>query len=415
MFSFKALILARREFLALVRTKAFLLGMFMAPALMAVSFLLIPRGNAPEEGAPREIVLVDHSRRIAAPLIVAAHAANVTITDYPESRYAESQQARDELDAKVKDGTIAAVLVVRANAIDGATGPESSAVLTVRNAAGRTALWLQHTLGSVIRVERLTAAGVARARAEQLLGEVAVEIRAPASAGESGKSAALKATIVPLFTLILVFMAIMSSAPYMLHSVIEEKQQRIAEVLLGSMSPFELMTGKLLGAAGAGLTALAVYAVIGALAAAHYGVAALLTPLLVVLVLADVLLALVMFGSLFLAAGATATEIKEAQGLMTPLMLIVFLPMMALSQLLTNPDGQLANALTLFPLTAPMILPLRLATTNVPTWQIVSSISGALLTTIVVVWVAGRIFRIGILSQGRAPKFRELLQWIRSS
>jgi ABC-2 type transport system permease protein len=210
-------------------------------------------------------------------------------------------------------------------------------------------------------------------------------------------------------------MAIMSSAPYMLHSVIEEKQQRIAEVLLGSMSPSELMTGKLIGAAGAGMTVLAVYAVMGGVAAARYDLGSVLSPLLIVMALANVLVALVMFGSLFLAAGATATEIKEAQGLMTPLMLIVFLPMMTLSQLLTNPDGQLAITLSLFPLTAPMILPLRLAATNVPVWQIVVSVGGALLTTVAVVWLAGRIFRIGILSQGRAPKLRELVAWIRSS
>jgi ABC-type Na+ efflux pump permease subunit len=309
------------------------------------------------------------------------------------------------------------VLVVQAHAIDGPPNgapSEGSAVLTVRNAANRTTQWLQRTLNDVVRMQRMSAAGIERERAQQILSDPGVQIRAPSSSGESSTHAALKATIVPLFTLMLVFMAIMSSAPYMLHSVIEEKQQRIAEVLLGSMSPFQLMTGKLLGAAGAGLTVVAVYAVMAAFAASRYGVGSVLTPLLIVMALADVLLALVMFGSLFLAAGATATEIKEAQGLMTPLMLIVFLPMMALSQLLTNPDGQLATALTLFPLTAPMILPLRLATTSVPVWQIVTSITGALATTVIVVWLAGRIFRIGILSQGRAPKLRELVQWMRS-
>jgi ABC-2 type transport system permease protein len=416
MLSVKAWILARREYLALVRTKAFLLGLFMAPTLMAISLLLIPRGNTPEEGAPREVVLVDYSRHVAQPLIDAARAANITITDYPESIYATSTTTRQELDQKVQNGTIAAVLVVQAHAIEGQPsdgGSEGSAVLTVRNAASRTAVWLQHALNDVIRMERMSAAGIERTRAQQILSDPGVQIRSPASTGESSRNAALKATIVPLFTLMLVFMTIMSSAPYMLHSVIEEKQQRIAEVLLGSMSPFQLMSGKLIGAAGAGLTVLAIYASMGIFAASYYGVASILSPMLLLMALADVLLALVMFGSLFLAAGATATEIKEAQGLMTPLMLIVFLPMMALSQLLTNPDGQLATTLTLFPLTAPMILPLRLATTTVPTWQLVVSIGGALLTTIAVVWIAGRIFRIGILAQGRAPKLRELVQWIR--
>jgi ABC-2 type transport system permease protein len=415
MLSFKSLILAQREYLALVRTKAFLLGMFLAPVLMVVSFLFIPRGNAPEEGAPREVLVVDYSRRVVPALISAASAANVTITDYPESQYAAGGE-REELDRRVQSGAVAGLLVIRQDAIEpGPPAGEKSAVLTVRNAASRTAVWLQRTLNDVIRLERMKAAGIEPERAQRLLSDPGVDIRAPAGAGESSRDAALKATLVPLFTLMLVFMAIMSSAPYMLHSVIEEKQQRIAEVLLGSMSPSELMTGKLIGAAGAGMTVLAVYAVMGGVAAARYDLGSVLSPLLIVMALANVLVALVMFGSLFLAAGATATEIKEAQGLMTPLMLIVFLPMMTLSQLLTNPDGQLAITLSLFPLTAPMILPLRLAATNVPVWQIVVSVGGALLTTVAVVWLAGRIFRIGILSQGRAPKLRELVAWIRSS
>jgi ABC-2 type transport system permease protein len=415
MLSFKSLILAQREYLALVRTKAFLLGMFLAPVLMVVSFLFIPRGNAPEEGAPREVLVVDYSRRVVPALISAASAANVTITDYPESQYAAGGE-REELDRRVQSGAVAGLLVIRQDAIEpGPPAGEKSAVLTVRNAASRTAVWLQRTLNDVIRLERMKAAGIEPERAQRLLSDPGVDIRAPAGAGESSRDAALKATLVPLFTLMLVFMAIMSSAPYMLHSVIEEKQQRIAEVLLGSMSPSELMTGKLIGAAGAGMTVLAVYAVMGGVAAARYDLGSVLSPLLIMMALANVLVALVMFGSLFLAAGATATEIKEAQGLMTPLMLIVFLPMMTLSQLLTNPDGQLAITLSLFPLTAPMILPLRLAATNVPVWQIVVSVGGALLTTVAVVWLAGRIFRIGILSQGRAPKLRELVAWIRSS
>ncbi len=415
MLSLKALILAQREYLALVRTKAFLLGMFLAPVLMAVSFLFIPRGHAPEEGAPREVLVVDHSRRVVHELIAAARAANVTITDYPEDRYASGGSQHEAVDRRVQSGEVAALLVIRRDAIEpGPPAGEKAAVLTVRNAASGTAVWLQRTLNDVIRLERMKAAGIEPERAQRLLSDPGVDIRAPSGAGESSRDAALKATLVPLFTLMLVFMAIMSSAPYMLHSVIEEKQQRIAEVLLGSMSPSELMTGKLIGAAGAGMTVLAVYAVMGGVAAARYDLGSVFSPLLIIIALANVLVALVMFGALFLAAGATATEIKEAQGLMTPLMLIVFLPLMTLSQLLTNPDGQLATTLTLFPLTAPMILPLRLAATNVPTWQIVVSVGGALLTTAAVVWLAGRIFRIGILSQGRAPRWRELVEWIKS-
>jgi ABC-2 type transport system permease protein len=409
--SVKALIMARREYIALVRTKGFLIGLILAPALMVALVATVPTSGSRFEGGPREIALIDHTGRLQAPLMEAARAVGLKITTPPLLGGGE-EQAR--LESDVRYGSLAALVVVKSKAISGpSSDPDAQVVLTVRNIASHSALWLQHALDDVIQLQRLTSAGVEPKRAQEILSPVRLDVRLPES-GEAGTHSAVTGAIAPLYTLILVFLAIMSSAPYMLHSVVEEKQQRIAEVLLGSMSPFDLMAGKLLGAAGAGLTVVAAYAAVGLLGASRYGLEAVLSPAVMLMSLADVLLALVMFGSLFLAAGAAATELKDAQGLMTPLTLVMIVPMMAVSQLLGNPDGALAVGLSLFPLTAPMVLPLRLATTSVPAWQIVISVFGALVTTTGIVWVAGRIFRIGILAQGRSPRFSELWQWIRS-
>jgi ABC-2 type transport system permease protein len=413
MFSVKALIVARREFLALVRTKAFVIGIVLAPALMAMAALLVPAADNPGDG-PREVALIDHSGHLAAPLELAAHDAGLTVTAHPPAAVDDSARAR--LDAQVRDGSLAAVVVIGSDVVTGnGVGPAAQVVLTVRNVASRSTLWLHRTLDDLVQLKRLEAAGIDPDRARQILAGIELQVRLPESSGEHDPNLALKGAITPLFTLMLVFLAIMSSAPYMLHSVIEEKQQRIAEVLLGSMSPFDLMAGKLLGCASAGVTVVLVYAAMAFAGASHYGVGGVLSPAALLLSLAHVLVALVMFGSLFLAAGAAATELKDAQGLMTPLTLVMIIPMMTLSELLGNPDGALAVGLSLFPLTAPMILPVRLATTSVPVWQVVVSVLGTLLSTLVIVWAAGRIFRIGILSQGRAPRLSELLRWIRSS
>jgi ABC-2 type transport system permease protein len=413
MLSIKAFIVARREYLALVRTKAYLLGLFLAPALMSIAVLLIPNPNAPAEGGPREIALLDYTGQVGAALSSAAAEAGFSVSSHaPETLDAA---ARAHLDEQVRDGTLAAVLLVSPQAISGSDG-DAQIVLTVRNVASHSALWLHRTLDGIIQLKRLEGAGIESARARQLLEGVQVQIRLPDGPVGGDSEAAVKGAIAPMFSLLLVFLAVMSSAPYMLHSVIEEKQQRIAEVLLGSMSPFDLMAGKLFGAAAAGLTVVAVYGVMGLLGASRYGVGAgPVSASLLLLSLANVLLALVLFGSLFLAAGAAATELKDAQGLMTPLTLVMIVPMMAISQLIGNPDGGLAVGLSLFPLTAPMTMPLRLSITTVPLWQLAVSVLGTLLTTVCVVWIAGRIFRIGILSQGRAPRFGELVQWIRNA
>lgn len=132
-----------------------------------------------------------------------------------------------------------------------------------------------------------------------------------------------------------------------------------------------------------------------------------------VLSLLDVLLSLVMFGSLFLAMGAASSELKDAQGMMAPVMVVFVLPMMLIGPILQDPNGSLAVVLSMFPLTAPFMLPLRLAVATVPTWEIVVSVSGAIVTTAIIVWAAGRVFRVGLLAHGQRPKVRELLRWIR--
>lgn len=414
MLSRKAFILARREYSALVRTRAFIFGLLLAPLLMSVAFLLIPSHSEPGEGGPREIVLLDHTARLRDSLASALESGGFTLVA-PELG-ADADALATRLEDQVRSGTLAALVVVGPSALsDEGSDADAQVVLTVRNLAQQSTPWLHQTLGDLVKLQRLEAAGVAPERARRILGGVNVELRLPDSDGKTGLELAVQAAALPLLTLLMVFFAVMSSAPYMLHSIIEEKQQRIAEVLLGSVSPLDLMTGKLLGAAGAGLTVVVVYAVMGRAFAGQVGLELELHPGFVLLALLDVLVALILFGSLFLAAGATATELKDAQGWMMPLTLLLTLPMMTVTQLLGNPDGSLATGLSLFPLTAPLILPVRLATTVVPVWQIAVSVLGTLAFTFGSVWVASRIFRIGILSQGRAPRLSELLQWIRSA
>ena len=414
MLSSKAFILARREYSALVRTRAFIFGLLLAPLLMSIALFLLPSHSTPGDGGPREVVLIDHSTELAGPFGEALRAAGLVLVLLEPA--ADAPALSSVYENRVRDGTLAAFVVIGPSVLAGSEGdPTARVVVTVRNLAQQSTSWLHQTLGDLISLERLEAAGVDPERARRILGGVNVELRLPDSDGKTGIELAVQAAALPLLTLLMVFFAVMSSAPYMLHSIIEEKQQRIAEVLLGSVSPFDLMTGKLLGAAGAGLTVVAVYAVMGRAFAGHFDVQIQLHPGFVLLALLDVLVALILFGSLFLAAGAAATELKDAQGWMMPLTLLLTLPMMSISQLLSNPDGNLATGLSLFPLTAPLILPVRLATTTVPAWQIAVSVLGTLAFTFGSVWMASRIFRIGILSQGRAPRLGELIHWIRSA
>ena len=173
------------------------------------------------------------------------------------------------------------------------------------------------------------------------------------------------------------------------------------------------MAGKLLGMVGVSLTMAAVYFGGGYVVAARYGLAELLTPGLILWFSVLLVLALLLYGSLFIAVGAAAGDIKDTQTLLTPLMVVACLPFFALGPIMSDPSGPVSVAGSLFPFGAPMILVARESVPpGVPAWQMATGIAITLATTVLCVWAAGRIFRVGILMQGKGAKPSELLRWI---
>jgi ABC-type Na+ efflux pump permease subunit len=248
-----------------------------------------------------------------------------------------------------------------------------------------------------------------------------VERKATASAGGPGAPAATTAekvdrvrTIgVPVVMLILMFMIIMSTTPQLLNSVMEEKMSKISEVLLGSVTPFELMLGKLLGNTGLAAVLAAVYVSGGYAAAVHYGYGDVISVGLMVALAVFMVLAILLFGSLFMAVGSACSELKDAQSLMMPVLLLTMLPMFVVTAVVTNPSSTLSVGLSLFPPASPYLMLMRLAMRpSPPAWQVGLSIVGTTLTALLCVWAAAKIFRTGLLMQGKAPSYRELAKWV---
>jgi ABC-2 type transport system permease protein len=151
----------------------------------------------------------------------------------------------------------------------------------------------------------------------------------------------------------------------------------------------------------------------GYLVADHYGVSGMLTPALLAWFVAFMLLALLIFGSLFIAVGAAAADIKDTQTLLLPIMLLACLPFFAIGPIMQDPNGKIAVVCSFFPFATPMLLVARQSVPpGVPIWQMVSGIALVLVTTVICVWGAGRIFRIGILMQGKGAKLGDLIKWV---
>jgi ABC-2 type transport system permease protein len=120
-----------------------------------------------------------------------------------------------------------------------------------------------------------------------------------------------------------------------------------------------------------------------------------------------------MFGSLFIAVGAAATDVKDTQTLLMPIMLIACLPFFALGPIMQEPNGTIARVCSFFPFSTPMLLVARQSVPpGVPAWEMAAGIAIVLLTTLVCLWAAGRIFRVGILMTGKGAKFTEMVRWV---
>lgn len=403
---FKVWIVARREFLALISTKSFWLGLLLPPVAGFFTVLLALNQPALSDQGPTRILLADHSGLVAATLNELATAKDLEVVTAPDIGGPSSRLA--EWSEELRQGRWLAVVEV----------PESISEtepihIYMENVASSLAHQLDGLVTRAIQIERLKKAGLEPSAIDRVLLPVAVRTQRPGIAESVAQEKRAISFLLPFVTMILIMMGVMSGAVPLLQAVVEEKQQRISEVLLGSVSPLQLMFGKLLGTTTVGTTVL-VFNLSGALVfTLALGLGEHIPLLALALALVVSVLAMLMYGSLFLALGAASSEIKEAQGLLMPAMLLFLAPLVSLPILTETPNHPLATGLSLFPLTAPLAMPARLGVTEtVPGWQIAFCLVSVLLATLLSLWVAGRVFRIGVLSQGKLPTLRELGRWV---
>ena len=222
--------------------------------------------------------------------------------------------------------------------------------------------------------------------------------------------------MLPMIAGVLFIIAVNVSGGYLLQAVVEEKENRTMEILVTSVSPTQLMAGKVVGDLMVGLTQLVIwifFVIVGLNLAPNFldmeSVPAL--DIKYVLLLAGTLLpAFVMIAAAMGALGATATESREAQQLAGLFTLPIVVPFWFTSQIMFNPNGALAVGMSMFPLTAPIAMPLRAGFTNIPWWQITITITVLVALAAFSLWLAGKIFRIGMLRYGKKVSFKEAFQ-----
>lgn len=219
--------------------------------------------------------------------------------------------------------------------------------------------------------------------------------------------------LLPLLAGVLFIIAVNVSGGYLLQAVVEEKENRTMEILVTSVSPDQLMAGKVVGNLMVGLTELAiwiVFTVIGLTIAPLFfdiGAPPPISLTYILLLVGTLLPAFVMVAAAMGAIGSTATEMREAQQIAGWFTLPIVVPFWFVTPIMFNPNGSLAVGLSLFPLTAPIALPLRAVFTDVPWWQIVTTITLLCALAYFSLWLSGRVFRIGMLRYGKKVSLKE--------
>jgi ABC-2 type transport system permease protein len=425
----KILIVARREYVAMVATKGFLIGAALMPLLM-VGGILVPRLLAKSvDQTDKRVAVIDQSGSLFEALAGAAAARNAApeaegLNDLSSGRYlvvpgpqaALDDQARLALSDQVRQGALYAFVEIPADILDDASQQarfhsEGSALSDVRQ-------WFERTLQSIVQLERFRREGVDPGVVHRAGVRVAVEARGLYARDAAGaiipanRTDRLFEVFLPSGVMMLMFVVIYMAILPMLECVLEEKQHRIAEVLLGSVTPLQLMAGKLLGNVAGSLTTMSIYAGGGVVLAWYYDTLERVPWRVVPWFLLFQLLAVVMYSAIVMALAAAANNLHEAQGYLIFVWLPLMLPMFAWFNIVREPNGQFATMFSFFLPATPMIMVLRLAaSTAVPGWQVACCTLLVVFFALAVLWAASRVFRVALLAQGKAPRLAELARW----
>jgi ABC-2 type transport system permease protein len=421
----KILLIAKRDFIASVMTKAFLVGLVIAPLLFGSGFLVLALLRSKPDITDKRIAIVDHTARAAAAVIQIARQKNdKELFDKKTGKQVAPHYTFETVtadDGKPDEQRLALSERVRSGELFAFIDIQRGSVSYYTNAGGldTARTWLAGPVNDGLRRTRLSDLGVDPSHYDELLSSVTVQRMSLVSRDEktgeireARKKSEIEGVAAPYVLLMLLAMIVMASASPMLPAIAEDKMQRVFEMLLGSATPFELMAGKVLAAIGRSLTS-SVFYVVGATLVlqglALTGMAPFeLLPWFFVYLIADV----TVLAALAAALGAACSSPQDSQSLAIVLLSPVMIPLLIFMFVLQQPSSLLSTALSLFPPFTPLLMLVRQAMPGgVPAWQPWVGLVGIVAWTLVMTWAAARIFRVAVLMQGKTPNLAELLRW----
>ena len=433
----KIWIIIQREFMTRVKKKSFILLTILMPFIFA-ALIMVPLMLATIEGDEQKTVMVvDKTGRYVGSLKSTPNYAFVPTADNKDEFYTE-------------DSEVEAVVQITA---DLAKNPTAVTIYSPREVKAELLSYVETCLGEQVRREKLSAYNIPEL--ETIIADIQTDfhvatVKRNAEGDETSSNTYIAMTAGFIFTF-LIYMFVMSYGGMVMQSVMEEKTNRIVELMVSSVKPFQLMMGKIIGVALVGFVQLAIWGVmlsiillvcgsvfglstvpaVPAVAGADAqmaavaqqaggGEAAEIMSALMGLPYAELSIMFVLYfvggyllyASFFAAVGASINAQEDSSQFIMPVVLIMVFGLYAAMYSAENTNGPLAFWASMFPLTSPIVMMVRIPF-GVPWWEEVLSLGLLFATSMAFVWLSARIYRVGILMYGKKPSIREMLKWVR--
>lgn len=426
----------KREYLERVRSKWFLIGTFLGPVFFG-AIIIVPAYIASKSKAGTEVnktVILDvtntgFGNRLAD--VIAGGPAKTAPIGYTQLAAGAKPEVRVIAPS--------ALPVAESTATHEVMRQTHSGYLVVdqRTVAGEAVRYAGRSATSIPDMERLRSAVKEAVLATRLEGAGinSTQMRditfiplnySAERITEKGRGGSGMASVIFGFAIgFLLYMSIILYGQTVMSGVLEEKTNRVAEVVMSSVPTNTLLTGKVLGVAAVAMTQQILWVLTTILmfklrapimaklgAAASPFVFPAIAPGVAVLFLLFFLLGFIFYASLYAAVGSAVNTEQEAKQAMTPVLLFIITTAVFIQPVLLNPTGRMAQVLSLLPFSSPIIMPIRLAVTSVPVWELLACLAILIAACFGSMWVASRIYRVGLLMYGKKPSFRELGRWI---
>lgn len=435
----KVFAVIRREIIERVRTKAFLISTFLLPVVM-VGFMVLPALMMNSGERTERIAIVDASAAQIGTEVEAAlsqvrlHKIGESGAKYDISvvpAVGREQAVQDSLVAitgfsrEKMPSTLDGVLILTDSTLS--SGKAEYLGSNAGSLQGVTSL--QTALSQALIHIRLSDAGVDQAVVMRALGRADISSRKVTKGELTGASG--EATFILAYGMgFLLYFVILIYGSQTATSVIEEKNSRIMEVLASSLTPFQMLLGKILGVGLTGLLQLGIWGGVVYLAGSQRGqIAALFganaqavsslpiptMPLdLLVIFLSYFILGFILYGALYAAIGSMVNSMQEMQQFMMPVTLLIVVGFFGVFAVMNDPTGTIGTVFSYIPFFAPMIVPVRWSMGAMAVPQLVASLAIMVVGILAVAWLAARIYRVGILMYGKKPTIKEVFRWVRS-